>query len=82
MCVVWDVCGGDGQCGRAGLGRRLCVLPAVDQAMDGLDQAVLGDGIEKAYQILVDCIKIHANWGVLKVVVEVVPKLRNGELSW
>ena len=59
-----------------------CVLPAVDQAMDGLDQAVLGDGIEKAYQILVDCIKIHANWGVLKVVVEVVPKLRNGELSW
>ena len=73
MSVVWDVCGDDGQC---------WTLPAVDQAVDGLGQAVLGDGIEKADQIVVDCIEIHGNWCVMKVVVEMVPKLRNGKLSW
>ena len=44
--------------------------------MDGLDQTVLGDGIEKAYQIVVDCIEIHGNWCVLKVVVEMVPEFK------
>ena len=58
------------------------VLPAVDQGVDGLDQAVLGDGVEKADQIVVDCVEIHGNWCVLKVVVEMVSKLRNGKLSW
>ena len=58
------------------------VLPAVDQALVGLDQAVLGDGIEKAYQVVIDCVKIHGNWCVVKIVVEMMPQLWNGELSW
>ena len=32
---------------REGWGSK-CVLPTVDQALDGLDQAVLGDGVEES----------------------------------
>ena len=59
-----------------------CVLPTVDKALDRLDQAILGDGIEEAYQIIVDCVEIHGHGCVLKVVVEMVPKLRSGKLPW
>ena len=46
-----------------------CVLPTVDKALDSLDQAILGDGVEEAYQIIVDCMEIHGHGCVLKVVV-------------
>ena len=43
---------------RDGWGRKR-MLPAVDKALDSLDQAILGDGIEEANQIIVDCVEIH-----------------------
>ena len=49
------------------------VLPTAHQALGCLDQAVLGNGVEKAYQIIVDCVKIHGIWCVVEVVVEMVP---------
>ena len=58
------------------------VLPAVDKALNSLDQAILGDGIEEADQIIVDGIEIHGDGCVLKVVMEMVPKLGSGKLSW
>ena len=58
------------------------MLPAVDEAVNGLDRAVLWDGIEKADQVIIDRMDIHGDWCGVKVVVEMVPKLGNGELSW
>ena len=42
---------------RDGWGRE-CMLPAVDQALDCLDQAVLRDRIEEADQVIVDGMEI------------------------
>ena len=49
------------------------VLPTVHQALNCLNQAILGDGVEEADQVVVDCVKVHRIWCVVEVVVEVVP---------
>ena len=50
-----------------------CMLPSVDQALDGIDQPILRNGVEETHEVIVHGVEIDVIGYVVEVVVEVVP---------
>ena len=62
--------------------RGLLLLPVVNHGVDGIDQAVLGNRVEEAHQVVIGGVQGDVRGGICEVAVEVVPELWDGQLSW
>ena len=77
MGVVKGVAGGlDIHCDGVG---GMLLLPVVNHRVNGINESVLGDRVEKA---VVGGVQGYVCRGLGEVAVEVVPELWNGQLSW
>ena len=79
--VVEGVAGGvnvhcKGVCG------LLLLLPVVNHGVDCIDQAMLGNRVEEAHQIVIGGVQGDVRGSICEVAVEVVPELWDGKLSW
>ena len=71
MCQLDGITGGVGV--HCDGGSVECMLPAVHQALNRVDQSVLRDGVEEAHKVVVDCVEVHRDWNLINVGVEMVP---------
>ena len=61
---------------------RILVLPVLDHGVDGINEAMLWNGVEETNEVVIGGVESNVGWCISKVAVEVTPKLRYRELTW